>query len=51
MTPQIELLAAGDDALAEEIADLVNGAYGAGEDGLWIDGTTTGAASRGRTSP
>lgn len=43
VTPQVELLAtgaAGDKPLVEELARLINGAYAAGENGLWLEATT-----------
>ena len=42
MTPQVELLttaAARDELLVQELAQLINRAYAAGETGLWIEGT------------
>jgi GNAT superfamily N-acetyltransferase len=43
VTPQVELLAtsaAGDEALLEELARVINSAYALGESGLWVEGTT-----------
>ena len=43
VTTKIEPLApgaAGDEVLVQELAQLINGAYAAGEDGLWLEGTT-----------
>jgi GNAT superfamily N-acetyltransferase len=43
VTTQIEPLvpgAAGDEVLVHQLAQLINGAYAAGEDGLWLEGTT-----------
>jgi GNAT superfamily N-acetyltransferase len=43
VTTQIEPLvpgAAGDEVLVQQLAQLINGAYTAGEDGLWLEGTT-----------
>jgi GNAT superfamily N-acetyltransferase len=43
VTTQIEPLApgaAGDEVLVHQLAQLINGAYAAGENGLWLEGTT-----------
>ena len=43
MTAEVNLLAAGEaqnDAIAEELAGLINAAYAVGEAGLWLEGTT-----------
>jgi GNAT superfamily N-acetyltransferase len=42
VTLQVDLLApsaAGDQVLVDELARLINRAYAAGEDGLWLEGT------------
>jgi GNAT superfamily N-acetyltransferase len=42
VTPKVELLttgAAGDPSLVEAVAEVINRAYAAGEDGLWVPGT------------
>ena len=43
MTAEVNLLAAGEadnEAIAEELAGLINAAYAVGEAGLWLEGTT-----------
>jgi GNAT superfamily N-acetyltransferase len=43
VTAEVNLLAAGEaqnEAIAEELAGLINAAYAVGEAGLWLEGTT-----------
>jgi GNAT superfamily N-acetyltransferase len=42
---EVELLAAGDAAVVEELARLINRAYALGESGLWLDGAARIAPS------